>query len=63
MKGLGLKVVKDPQGTRPYTDPKIQNPTGPCTQYSYTYPKSVLKLLLPKSQVPNYWVLGPLGEG
>ena len=24
MKGLGLKVDKDPKGTRPYTDTKIQ---------------------------------------
>ena len=34
---------------------------GPSTQYSYTYPKLVLYVLLPNTQVPNYWVLGPLG--
>ena len=39
------------------TKPTIQN----CV--AYTYPKSVPNLLLPKSKVPIYWVLGPLGEG
>ena len=29
---------------------------------SYTCPKPVLELLLPKSQVPKYWVPGPLGR-
>ena len=41
---------------------KPYNPKGPSTQLSYTRPTPVLQLLLPKSQVPNYWVLGPLGQ-
>ena len=36
-------------------------PKGPSIYKSYTYLKPVLRLLLTKSQVPNYWVLGPLG--
>ena len=37
-------------------------PKGPSTPKSQTYPKPVLELLLNNTQVPNYWVLGPLGE-
>ena len=28
---------------------------------SYTYPEHVLKLLLPTSEVPKYWILGSPG--
>ena len=34
-------------------------PKVPSTSESYTYPKAALELLAPKTQVPNYWVLGP----
>ena len=33
----------------------------PSTQYSYTCPELILKVLLFQSQVPNYWVHGPSG--
>ena len=36
-------------------------PKGPSTQKLYACPKPILRLLLPKSQVQNYAVLGPLG--
>ena len=36
-------------------------PKGPSAQYSETCPKPALQRLLLQSQVPNYWVLGPLG--
>ena len=37
-------------------------PKGPSTKGSYTCPEPVpLLLLLPESQVPNYWVLTPSG--
>ena len=36
---------------------------GNLDQSPYTSPKPVLKLLLPNSQVPKYWVLGSLGQG
>ena len=38
------------------------NTKGPSTKYSYVYPKVVLKVLVPKTQVPIYWVLGPSGQ-
>ena len=31
------------------------------SQLSYTYPKPVLQVLVPKSQVPSYCLHGPLG--
>ena len=34
---------------------------GPSTRQANTYPKPALQLLLPKSKVPNYCALGPLG--
>ena len=40
--------------------PISENSNGPSTQYSYTCPRPVLQLLLPK--VPNYWVLGRFGQ-
>ena len=41
--------------------PKSKLPKGPSTQQSYTCPESVLELPLPKSQIPKFRVLGPLG--
>ena len=38
---------------------RFLSPKG--TQQSYTSPNSALRLPLPKPQVPNYRVLGPLG--
>ena len=34
-------------------------PDGPSTQTSYTYPVAVPRLLIPKHQVPDYWVHEP----
>ena len=38
---------------------RVQEPN----YHIYIYPKPVLQLLLPKTEVPNYWVLGPSGIG
>ena len=62
--GLGVKVFG---GMLWYN--RIRNVGGSSGSYlilcvqepekSYTYAKPILELLLAKTQVPNYWILGP----
>ena len=53
-----VRGVKDNQMIAPHKPYK-----GPSTQESCTCPKPVLQLVIPNSQVPNYWVHGPSGKG
>ena len=40
---------------KPCTQTLNQEPPSLTQPETYTYPKPVLQLVLPKSQVPNYW--------
>ena len=40
---------------------KVSTPYGSKYLIIIYLPKPVLQLLLPRAQVPNYWVLGPSG--